>query len=348
MIKKIFLFVFLFVIAGSLFLYYKYTEEISTNTKNFLFIVNEDKKSDEDKILHLILFRYVPKSKELKVLFINDKITIIQKKIKSRTFNENYYLQKTNANLFIENEIKKIFTKDINIDNYIAVTVENFENFIKFLNKENLLGEDFRNNLLKNNDYLLQTVYNIKFINGMFKNIDKFLFFKFLKFIKNNSGIVETDIKNFNVLKLYLALNNIDNIYFMDVPVVNRRKRIELNKEFVEKTTELFFQETVDYSTENKLRVKVLNASKKQRMAIKVADKLRSNKFDVFEWGSYNKVYDYTVILDLVGSKEEVIKLKNVIDCGEILHRIEPKPFEDVTVILGKDCNVSDSLDRKN
>ena len=61
---------------------------------------------------------------------------IIQKKVKSRSFNENYYLQKGNNNLFIKQEIKKIFTNDMIVDNYICVDVEDFKNFLNTLDIE--------------------------------------------------------------------------------------------------------------------------------------------------------------------------------------------------------------------
>lgn len=345
MIKKIIFFVFIVIISISVFFYYKNTSDLKTNTT--LFIVNDKKISDDTKILHLILFRYIPQNKELKVLFIDDNITIIQKKIKSRSFNENYYMQKENRNLFIENEIKKIFTKDISVDNYISMDIEDCKKFIDVLNIKDNDSSEFKNNLLFNENYLIKITYNIKFIRNIFKNINRFEFIKFLKYIKENKHLIDTDISSINVLKLYLALKNIDNIYFIDVPTINKRKRTELNNDFINKTEQMFFEDSILYKEQKDTKVKVLNASQKQRMAIKVVDKLRNNGFDVFEWGSYNKIYDYTLILNLTENKQSALKMQNILECGEILYRFEDKPFEDIRVIIGKDCNISDSLDTK-
>ena len=345
MIKKIILFVFLIIISVSLFFYYKNTSDLKSNTT--IFIVNDKKVTDDDKILHLILFRYIPKNKELKVLFIDDKITIIQKKVKSRSFNENYYLQKENKYLFIKQEIKKIFTNDMTIDNYICVDVEDFKNFLNTLDIEKNNLKELKNNLLFNEDYSIKIIYNIKFIKNIFGKINRFKFLKFLRYVKENKNLIDTDIDSVNVLKMYLSLKNIDNICFIDIPTINKRKRMELNKDFIDKTEKMFFEDDTLPKEQDNIKVKVLNASKKQRMAIKVVDKLRNNGFDVFEWGSYSKIYDYTLILNLTENKQSALKIQNILGCGEILYRFEDKPFEDIRVIIGKDCNISDELDTK-
>lgn len=345
MIKKIILFVFIVIISISVFFYYKNTSDLKSNTT--LFIVNDKKISDDIKILHLILFRYIPQNKELRVLFIDDNITIIQKKIKSRSFNENYYMQKGNKNLFIKNEIKKIFTKDIFVDNYISMDIEDCKNFINILNIKDNTSEEFKNNLLLNKNYLIKIIYNIKFIRNIFRNVNRFKFLKFLKYIKENKYLIDTDLSSINVLKVYLALKSINDICFIDVPTINKRKRIEINNDFINKTEQIFFEDNMLYKEQKDIKVKVLNASQKQRMAIKVVDKLRNNGFDVFEWGSYSKVYDYTLILNLTENKQSALKMQNILGCGEILYRFEDKPFENIRVIIGKDCNISDSLDTK-
>ena len=250
---------------------------------------------------------------------------------------------------FIKGEIGKIFTDSFKIDKYINLDISHFNTFTNLFETDLSLSE-FKDNLFYNEDYLIEMIYNIKFIKNIINKMNMVTFFKIVKLLKENKGFVKTDIQPINIssLKIYFALKRIKDICFIDISTVEKRKRTEINEDLVIKMRELFSYE--NYYRENKenVRLKVLNASKKQRMAIKAVDKLRNNSFDVFEWGSYDKTYEYTIIVDLFGDMGIPAKIVDILKCGEVLHRFENKPFEDVTVILGKDCTIYDKLDRKN
>lgn len=347
MIKKILLFVLFVIIVGVGFLYYQLKSDIKANASTILFVIDDNKLSEEHKILHLILFRYFPNTSKINILFINDKLTILQKKIKSRTLNENYYLQEKDRIEFIKNELKKVFSNDMIIDNYINIDIDDFKDFINLFYNESFGLRDFQNDLFYNKDYLVRIISNIKFIKSVINKTNMFLFFKIIKFLKNNKDIIKTDIFSINInsLKFYYALKNIKDFRFIDIPVAFKRNRIEINENFINKTEKLFLDENIDFENKNNVRLKVLNACKKQRMALKATDRLRNNDFDVFEWGSYNTYYDYSVIIDLTCNLSVSNELVNVLKCGEVLHRFDNKPFEDITIILGEDCNIYDKID---
>lgn len=347
MIKKLFLFALFIIIISVSFLYYQLKSDIKANTSTTLFIIDDKKISEEYKVLHLILFRYFPNMNKINILFINDNLTVIQKKIKSRTLNENYYLQKDKKIEFIKNELKKIFSENMNIDSYISVDINDFTNFINLFYNENSDFQKFQKDLFYNKDYLIRIVYNIKFVKNIINKTNMFLFFKIVKFLKNNKNIIETNISSINInsLKIYYLIKNIKDLCFIDISTVFRRNRIEINETFVNKTEKFFLDQNTNFDNNDNVRLKVLNASKKQRMAMKATDKLRNNGFDVFEFGSYNKYYDYSVIIDLIGNLSVPNKLVNILKCGEVLHRFDSKPFEDITAILGEDCNIYDRID---
>ncbi len=347
MIKKILLVVLLLIIVSAAFLYYKLNSNIDMLPYTCLFVVDEHKTSDEHKILYLVLLKYFPNINKLNILFINDNMTIVQKKIKSRTLNDSYYLQKENKIEFIKGEIKKIFTDSLNIDKYISLDIDDFNKFINLLDV-NLSPAEYKNNLFDNMDYLVKIIYNIKFIKNVISKMNVRTFLKIIKFLENNRDVIKTDISSIdiNLLKIYFALKRIKDICFIDIPTIEKRKRIEINENFIGQTQKMFLDENVYSKSDENIRLKVLNASKKPRMAIKAVDELRSNSFDVFEWGSYNKYYDYTMIINLTDNVLVSQKLLDVLKCGEVLYRFDKKPFEDITVILGKDCNIYDKIDR--
>ena len=347
MIKKILLFVLLIIITSAVFLYYKLNSNMDMPPYTCLFVLDEHKSSDEHKILYLALLKYFPNINKLNVLFINDNITIVQKKIKSRTLNDSYYLQKENKIEFIKGEIGKIFKDSLIIDKYISLNVADFNNFINMFN-ENLSLDEYKNNLFDNEDYLIKMIYNIKFIKNIINKMNVRTFLKIIKFLENSGDIVKTDIHSIDVnpLKIYFALKRIKDICFIDIPTIEKRKRIEINEDFISGTQEMFLNENIFSQKDEEIRLKVLNASKKPRMAIKAVDKLRNNSFDVFEWGSCDKYYDYTVIINLTDNMSVSQKISDVLKCGEIIYRFDNKPFEDIIVILGEDCNIYDKIDR--
>ena len=91
-----------------------------------------------------------------------------------------------------------------------------------------------------------------------------------------------------------------------------------------------------------------MNTTKKSRLAIKAVDKIRDNDFDVMDWGSSSKQYEFTTIFDFVNNYEKIKEIKEVLDCGEIIFRPKESSLMDVSVLLGQDCTIYDKLDRES
>ena len=104
-----------------------------------------------------------------------------------------------------------------------------------------------------------------------------------------------------------------------------------------------------DYSSSgNYLKVEVLNTTNKSRLAIKAVDKIRENDFDVMDWGSSSKKYEFTTIFDFVNDYEKIKEIKDVLGCGEIIFRPKENSLMNVSVLLGQDCTIYDKLDRES
>ena len=107
-----------------------------------------------------------------------------------------------------------------------------------------------------------------------------------------------------------------------------------------------FLSDNNKYNDE-KLRIEVLNTTGKSRLAIKAANKLRQNNFDVFDWGANSKKYLFSIIFDFVDNYNNCAKIKEILNCGEIIFRPEERDYTDISVQLGDDCIIYDKLDRQ-
>ncbi|MBR3627572.1 MAG: LytR C-terminal domain-containing protein, partial [Elusimicrobia bacterium] len=213
--------------------------------------------------------------------------------------------------------------------------------------------KDLENNLklfdiiLQNDDYRdTIIVATIKLLNYIYSNFNRVSFIKFIKELYNKNIVLKTNFELKDLFLLYAYILNEDKIIkYADIPVINRRKRIEIDEKNLYKIIDFLNNDTVKH--ENYLRAEVLNTTDKARLAIKAVDKIRENNFDVVDWGSSLKKYMFTTIYDLVDNYEKIKQIKNIIGCGEVIFRPHEKPLADVSVLLGQDCNIYDKLDRE-
>ena len=152
-------------------------------------------------------------------------------------------------------------------------------------------------------------------------------------------------MKDLFILYSYF-LNEDKIIKFADIPTLNKRKRLEIDEDNMPKIIDFF--ENNEYNGKEELRAEVLNATNKSRLAIKAVDKIRENDFDVVDWGSSSKKYEFTTIIDLVNNYKKIKEIKEILNCGEIIFRPQERPLTDVSVFLGQDCSIYDKLDRES
>lgn len=357
MFKKFLLCLFLILILLSIYL--NTISNISQDIKNHkninvLFVIKGLDNLNQNT-LRLVLFQYCYKTKTSKVLCIDDRITILQKKKKSKTLNEMFFGQNEDKQIdFIKNEIELLLDNKLNIDYYIVSNTKTLQLFIRLFDEKKIikqLGDNYFTNWIDNKDYITSIVYMIKTIKYIIANTNRYVLIDCLKFLDAGNYLI-TNFKLSDGFSLYFKIKNVDmnSIQFADMPTINKRNRIELDPAGLIKIIE-FLNEDNDISrfTQNqndKVKIEVINASLKTRLAIKAVDKLRKNNFDIFEWGTSYKIHEYTIIFDLINSYEQSVKVKNILNSGEIIFRPVEKSFVDISVLLGKDCTIYDKLDK--
>lgn len=357
MFKKISLVCFIIVILFSVYMqnFSPVFQDIKNNKNiNVLFIVQDSTNLQADN-LRLILLQYNVKYKKVKILFIDDAITILQKKKKSKTLNEMFFEQDENKRTdFIKNEIESLFNGMLNINYYVFADTKSLYSFIKLFNEKeiiNRLGSDYFLNAIGCQDYTASVIYQIKIIKYIINNLNRNTIVNIAKFLMKGDCCLKTNFKLSDVPVLYSKISdiNVSNIRFADISTVYSKNRIEINQNELPKITDFLTKDYDAYNQvqkQNSIKAEVLNGSEKRRMAIKAVDLLRKNGFDIFEWGTSRKQYEFTIILDLAGNFKQSSKISGILNCGEIIFRPDTKLFSDITVILGKDCIIYDKLDR--
>ncbi len=359
MFKKILLFIFLvlIVVSQSLNDFSSLSKDIKNSDKvNLLLTLNNSGGIGNKNYLRLILFQYCRKNKNLKILFIDDNITILQKKLKSKTINEMFFERKEEERVdFIKKEMESLLGNKINIGYYVFSDTKALQSFIKIFNEPNIekqLGKEYFKEFTENNDYLTSLVYIIKVIKHIVGSSNRYVLVDFLRFLDSGNYLV-TNLKLADALFIYSSARNFDagSVRFADIPTVNKRNRIEADPAGLEKIINFISQDdnpVSDQPAEEKTKIEVINASLKTRLAIKAVDKLRENGFDIFEWGTSYRIHEYSVIYDLINNYKQAFAVKNILNAGEIIFRPAEKSFVDISVLLGKDCTIYDKLDKIN
>ncbi|MDD5020871.1 MAG: LytR C-terminal domain-containing protein [Endomicrobiaceae bacterium] len=353
MFKKIILVFFVCLIIASSVLYYlsDIYEYIGLHKTINVLVVIEGSQETYPNTLKILLCQYIPKTKRIQFLFINENIAILKRKSKTRTLKELFYTEKENNRIdFIQKEIAKLFNNALNIDYYIYLNTDTLNSFLKLFNKtevNKLFGDNFLKNILNNSNYLNNIVINIKVIKYVIVNFNRRMIIDIIKFLKNNNIVMSTNFKWIDCIPINHIIKNINikDITFVDIPTVIRRNRIEIDDISFDRVIEILNN---DFTEDNryKINLKVLNASNKNRLAEKAVNMLRQNLFDVFYWGNESQKNDFTIILDRINNHEKSSQIVDILGCGEVLVVPNPKPFVDMTVLIGNDCNLYDKLDK--
>ena len=351
MLKKILLFLILILLVALIY--------VSSNSKivkdfkngkniNILFVLDD---VEQNGAIKFFVARYNSLNEYIKVVFIDDDITILYKTKKARILKDMILEVKPEKQIeFIKTETEKLFDNELSIDYYVCLNNKTFINIIKIFSKQEDLDKNL--NLF---DIILQKdcyrdtniVATIKLLNYIYNNFNRFSFIRFIKELYNKEVVIKTNFEFKDLFLLYAYfLNENKIIKYADIPTINRRKRIEIDDKNKDKIIDFLNNDIIKY--DNYLKVEVLNTTNKSRLAIKAVDKIREKDFDVFDWGSSSKKYEFTTIFDLVNNYEKIKEIKNILNCGEIIFKPQERTLVDVSVLLGQDCIIYDKLDRES
>jgi hypothetical protein len=356
MLKKIILFFVFLLIAVSSLIYY--VSDVSKyiyagKTINVLIFVEGSVKTYPGT-LKIALCQYNPLKKRVQILFINENTAILRKKLKTRTLKELFFRQSNPNRIdFIKREVANLFKGMVEIDYYVYSDTDSLNAFLKLLNEcemKKKLGNSCFYIALNSRNHLNGVITSIKIIKYTVSNINRSLIPEIIKFLKNKNIIIQTDFKPVDLVQIYRIIKNINtrkDIMFIDMPTVIRRNRTEIDQEAFDRVIEMLNGTYPDNEAE-KINLKVLNSSNKNRLAEKAVNLLRKNSFDVFYWGNESRKNKFTVVLDMINNPEKSNEIVNLLGCGEILGSANPKPFADMTVLLGNDCILYDKIDKIN
>lgn len=314
---------------------------------NILFVLDD---VEQNETIKFFVAKYNSLNEYIKVLFIDENITILFKTKKARILKDMILEEKSGKQIdFIKSETEKLINNELSIDYYVCLNNETFKNIVEIFSKK----EDLNNNLnlldiilQKDDNRDTNIVATIKLLNHIYNNFNRFSFIKFIKELYNKNIVIKTNFELKDLFLLYTYFLNEDKtIKYADIPTIKRKKRIEIDEKNIEKIIDFLNNNNIKY--ENYLKVEVLNTTDRSRLAIKAVDKIRENYFDVVDWGSSSKKYKFTTIYDLVDDYENIKQIKDIINCGEVIFKPQERPLVDVSVLLGQDCNIYDKLDRK-
>ena len=316
------------------------------NDINVLFIIKNNSNKENIKF-KLFIIKYSLLDKYIKMFFIDENITILQKIIKSKTLNEMILAVKEDKQIdFTKSEIEKILDNKLKIDYYVLLDTKNLKTIIELFSKE----EDIEKNLMLVDNCLNENAGRIKILSSSMKlinyiktNINIISYIKFIKNLKNNIIFLKTNFSLKDIFFLYRYLNSGKIIRYADIPTLHKIKRIEIDEDNKRKLISFLNNNDIE---SNQLKIRIFNATNKSRLALKAVDKLRENNFDVIEWNNSKHKYDLTIIFDSVDNYEQMKKIKKVLGCGEIIFVPNNLLLTDTTIFLGQDCKIYDKLDR--
>jgi len=350
MLKKIVLFLILALLC--VLIYISANSKIVRDFKdgkniNVLFILDD---TENNETIKFFVARYNSSNEYIKTVFVDENITILYKTKKARILKDMILETKPENRIeFIKKEAEQLFDNNFSMDYYICLDNKSLENIVKVFSKKEDLKTNLKlfNSILQKDNYRdANVVAAIKLLNYVYNNFNRFSFISFIKELYNKNIIIQTNFELKDLFLLYAYfLDENKTIKYADIPTISRRKRIEIDTKNKEKIGEFINRNTV--KEDNYLKIEVLNTTNKSRLAIKAVDKIRENNFDVVDWGASSKKYEFTTIYDLVDNYEQVSKIKNILNCGEIIFKPQEKPLADVTVFLGQDCTIYDKLDRE-
>jgi len=341
MFKKLLLIIFLLIILTSCAFYYFLDEAYKKASDiNFLFIIDNIEQNNKEPIF--LLSQFFINEKKLQSVFINEEISILRKRAKTKSIVQLYSEYEPNKKIdLIKKDIENLFDNTVKINYFINIDKQTFTEFFKMFDKKEI-NRNLLLNLTDKTNYYDYIYSNIKIIKNTVDNINRTKLFDILFFIKNNK--INTDIQLKHLLYL-LNLKKIS-IVFADIPTIKNRGRIEIDTKYKDNIIKLLTNSYKNNSfLNNKIIIEVLNASNTKRIASKAANKLIGNGFDVFNWSNSKNKLNNTLIIDLINKEEEASKICKLFNCGEILVLPAPKNFADMTILIGQDCNIYDKFD---
>lgn len=299
--------------------------------------------------LDAFLITYERETDLLKVLYVNSDAVVFRKKARARSFKYSFFEQsQKDINLAFTNFYEDLFEmleNNVQPDFYINMS---YETFFKIFNRNKEIKKLSLNTEFENRD--IDCLHKHELFEAIIRSLNKQGIANINRMIKYYNK-VDTNLSKKSILSLLLHFRiNTNTLMFCDMPVKYTKTRVEPDKaNIVSFIREVYNRETIlKYDTTSKVLAEVFNASRKPRMAEKATWLLRENRIDVIDWKNYDIAYDKTIIKDNKGFFADAIKIKEALKTGKIIVSYNSKTYCDISVFVGKDCEIYDKLDKKN
>jgi hypothetical protein len=294
--------------------------------------------------LESFLVYYERKSNLLKIISINTDMVFFDKKKIARSLKKTFFdaVKKdaqTASEIFYSNLFSAI-NNSFEPDFYISA---DYETLLKIFSSTPELKTLLSQTEFKNRD--LQCLNRLETAEIIVNLLNNSVISNILKLNKHyhqkEAGITKLAALNFI---LHFRFNNA-RIMFCDLPVKYGKKRIEPDRENIEKFfSQVYYSFTDIKNTDINGQIEVRNASGKPRMAEKTAWLLRDAKFDVLEWSNFSLPYEKTIIKDYRGNFGAALKVAGILKCGKIITSYDPQTFFSASVFVGKDCQIRTAM----
>jgi hypothetical protein len=294
--------------------------------------------------LESFLIYYERKSNLLKIISINTDMVFFDKKKIARNLKKAFFdAEKKDAKTASENFYLNLFSAIDNSfepDFYIGA---DYGTLLKIFASMPELNALLSQTEFQNRD--LQCLSQIEAAEIIVNLLNNRAFSNILKLNKHypakGAGITKLAALNFI---LHFRFNNA-RVMFCDLPVKYVKKRIEPDKENIEKFfSQVYYSFTDIRNTDIKGQLEVRNASGKPRVAEKAAWLLRDAKFDVLEWSNFDLHYEKTVIKEYRGSFGAALKAAEILKCGKIITSYSSQNFFASSIFVGRDCQIKTAM----
>jgi hypothetical protein len=288
--------------------------------------------------LEMYIILYDKKNNILKILPVNtdiiiDKLegTLIKQKSIRDIFNTD--LINSDSNVAIHNFYINLYKiiGNIKIDFFINLDFNALNDIVyKKNNKESIF---------KNNFYCTDDNVNFLIRSDIIDVILNFISLKIFNAYKIYC-LFNTNIKKYFFILIYYKMKFFKpNIVFYDFTIKYSKGQIKPNIKNIKKILDNMYLITDINKNVNikNITIDIKNASCKHNIAKNVAFFLRTNGFDVLDWGNSNIVYDKTLIKNHNGKFENAFKIFKILKIGKIFVSQDINIYQNITIFIGKD-----------
>jgi hypothetical protein len=339
-LKNISICIFIFFIfVFCIFKYIKKVKKQKNINKTIFSVLLYDLDGTFLKRLEMYIILYDKKNNILKILPINTDIVVNKLDgilIKQKSIREifNFDIAENNYNIAIHNFYNNLYKTigNIKIDFFISVDFKSLDNIIYKKNNN-------KKSIFKNNFYGIDDNMNFLIRSDVIDIILNFISLKVFNAYKIYCSF-NTNIKKYFFIFIHYKMKFFKpDIVFYDFPIKYNKGQIKPNIKNIKKIlNNMYLISNINENINTKnITIDIKNASYKYNVAKNIAFFLRTNDFDVLDWGNSNTIYNKTLIKNHNGEFDNALKIFKILKIGRIFVSYDVNIYQNITIFIGKD-----------